>query len=62
MYSPGYPDNYPNNINYTWILVSGSNNTIVNFTIVDLQTESDGNMSCFDYLTVSIYFDLKASN
>ncbi|XP_078311355.1 scavenger receptor cysteine-rich domain-containing protein DMBT1-like [Crassostrea virginica] len=52
MYSPGYPANYPNNINYTWNLVSGSNNIIVNFTIVDLQAESDSKLSCFDYLII----------
>ena len=59
IYSPGYPADYPNNINYTWTLVSGNNNTIVNFTIVDLQAESDSKLSCFDYLTVSIYYVLK---
>ena len=60
MYSPGYPADYPNNINYTWTLVSGSNNTFVNFTIVDLQAESDSKLSCFDYLIVSMYYDLKS--
>ena len=60
IYSPGYPANYPNNINYTWTLVSGSNNIIVNFTIVDLQAESDSRLSCFDYLTVSMHYDLKS--
>ena len=62
MFSPGYPADYPNNINYTWTLVSGSNNTIVNFTIVDLQAESDSKLSCFDYLTVSIHHPLSVGS
>ena len=33
--SPGYPRNYPENINYTWILETGHLNADVTFTILD---------------------------
>ena len=50
--SPGYPCNYPNNVNYTWIIQTGNNRTSVNFTIVDLQAELKGRTHCYDYIKV----------
>ena len=50
--SLGYPCNYSNNANYTWIIKTRNNRTSVNFTILDLQAETNGIWSCFDYLQV----------
>lgn len=50
--SLGYPCNYSNNANYTWIIKTGNNKTSVNFTILDLQAETNGSWSCSDYLQV----------
>ena len=51
--SLGYPCKYPNNVNYTWILKTGNNKTSVNFYILDVQAETRGDWSCYDYLKVS---------
>ena len=51
--SLGYPCTYPNNVNYTWILKTGNNKTSVNFHILDVQAETRGDWSCYDYLKVS---------
>ena len=45
--SPGYPGEYPNNINWTRIISFGNQRSSVNFTILDLDTET-----CCDYLKV----------
>ena len=51
--SPGYPLYYPNNVNYTRILTTRTNNTRWNFTIIDFQTAIDDEQSsCDDYLQV----------
>ena len=47
-----YPCNYSNNANYTWIIKTKHNKTSVNFTILDLQAETNGIWSCSDYLQV----------
>ena len=53
LYSPGYPHNYPNNVNYTRIITTTTNNTRWNFTIIDFQTAIDDEQSsCGDYLEV----------
>ena len=51
--SPNYPQNYPNNVNYTRILTTRTKNTRWNFTIIDFQTAIDVEQSsCVDYLEV----------
>lgn len=50
--SLGYPRSYSNNANYTWIINTGNSETYVNFTIADLQAETNGIWSCIDYLQV----------
>ena len=50
--SPGYPYEYPNNLNYTRIILTG-NKTSVNFSILSLEAETDGEYDCYDYLKVS---------
>ncbi|XP_078312500.1 embryonic protein UVS.2-like isoform X2 [Crassostrea virginica] len=50
--SPGFPDNYPNNVNYTRIINVKNTKSRVNFTVLYLEAETDGNLSCFDYLKI----------
>ena len=51
--SPGYPiRNYPDNINYTWILKTGNLNANVNFTILDSNISEPNFSPCDDYLQV----------
>ena len=50
--SPGYPRNYPDNINYTWILRTGHFNALVNFTIIDFSIGLSQIPPCNDYLQV----------
>lgn len=52
--SPGYPYEYPNNLNYTRIILIG-NKTSVNFSILDLESETRGESDCYDYLKVSSF-------
>lgn len=59
MTSPDYPCNYPNNVNFTWIIKPGKIKDIVNFTILDLQAETKNGRSCYDYLQVRRFFVLK---
>ena len=47
--SPGYPGEYPNNVNLTRIISFGNQRASVNFTILDLDAES-----CCDYLKVHV--------
>lgn len=55
LFSPGYPHNYPNNVNYTKILTTRMNNTRLNFRIIDFQTAIDDEQSsCLDYLEVRL--------
>ena len=51
--SPGYPDEYQNNVNFTRIISFGATRTRVNFTILDLYAETNG-AGCYDYLKVNI--------
>ena len=51
--SPGYPDEYQNNVNFTRIISFGATRTRVNFTILDLDAETKG-AGCYDYLKVNI--------
>nr|XP_022286135.1 deleted in malignant brain tumors 1 protein-like [Crassostrea virginica] len=53
MTSPDYPCNYPNNVNFTWIIKPGKIKDIVNFTILDLQAETKNGRSCYDYLQIT---------
>ena len=50
--SPGYPRNYPDNINYTWILRTGHLNANVTFTILDSDISEPYFPPCDDYLQV----------
>ena len=51
--SLGYPCSYSNNANFTWIIIkTGNSKADVNFTIVDLQAETNGIWSCTEYLQV----------
>ena len=50
--SPGYPGNYPDNVNYTWILRTGHLNATVNFTILDSNISEPYIPPCDDYLQV----------
>ena len=56
--SLGYPCAYPNDLNYTWILDTGNNKTRVYFYILEVQAETLGDWSCFDYLKVSKYMSV----
>ena len=51
--SPAYPGEYPNNINLTKIISFGNKRASVNFTILDLEAETNS-ADCFDYLKVII--------
>ena len=50
--SPDYPRNYPDNINYTWILRTGHFNATVIFTIMDFSIDTSHIPPCNDYLQV----------
>jgi hypothetical protein len=49
--SPGYPSNYPNNVNYTWLIQTGHKEAKVTITIHDMDINDWGN--CEDYLKVN---------
>lgn len=53
--SPGYPGEYPNNVNSTRIISFGATSTRVNFTILDLDAETNG-FACLDYLKLNTLF------
>ncbi|XP_052713941.1 blastula protease 10-like [Crassostrea angulata] len=48
--SPGYPGNYPNDVNYTWIIRTGSHSANVTFRVIDMNIEKWG--PCDDYLEI----------
>ena len=50
--SPGYPANYPDNVNYTWILRTGHLNANMTFTILDSDISEPYFPPCDDYLQV----------
>ena len=50
--SPGYPANYPDNVNYTWILRTGHLNANATFTILDSDISEPYFPPCDDYLQV----------
>lgn len=49
--SPGYPGNYPNNDNYTWIIRTGRNSADVNLRIVEMNIRKW--RPCDDYLEIT---------
>nr|XP_022327092.1 cubilin-like [Crassostrea virginica] len=51
--SPGYPANYPDNVNYTWILRTGHLNANVTFTILDSDISEPYFPPCDDYLQIT---------
>ena len=51
--SPNYPEDYPANINYTWVLRMGKIKTHVVFTIQELDLSRM--IPCADYVKVSCY-------
>lgn len=53
--SPGYPGNYPNNVNYTWIIRTGNPSAKVTFRIIEMSIEGWG--PCDDYLEVNLKID-----
>ena len=50
--SPGYPANYPDNVNYTWILRTGHLNANVIFRISNFDISKPNFSPCDDYLKV----------
>lgn len=50
--SPGYPRNYPNNLNYTWIIRTGSQYANVAFRIIEMNIKEW--WYCDDYLEVNL--------
>lgn len=48
--SPGYPGNYPNNANFTWIIRTGSPSAIVTFRIIEMNIEK---WRCDDFLEIT---------
>ena len=50
--SPGYPANYPDNINYTWILRNG-HRTRIDIKIIHMNIIHQ--VPCGDYLEVHVY-------
>lgn len=52
MTSPGYPGNYPNNVNYTWVIRTGSLSANVAFRIIEMSIK--GWTPCDDYLEVNL--------
>ncbi|XP_062617348.1 embryonic protein UVS.2-like [Saccostrea cucullata] len=50
--SPGYPDHYPNNANFTWIIRAGRNESIFTFVIDDMDIEIFNSGFCDDYLEI----------
>ena len=53
--SPGYPGNYPNNANYTWIIKTGHRRAKVEIKIEFMEIEEWS--PCDDYLMVWRAFD-----
>lgn len=49
--SPGYPGNYPNNVNYTWIIRTGNHSANVTFRIIEMNIKQW--RSCDDYLEIT---------
>ena len=60
--SPGYPQNYPDNANYIWILNTGSQYATVTFSILDLKISKQYFGPCDDYLKVSINMFVHMNN
>ena len=50
--SPGYPSNYPDNVNYTWILRTGHLIATVIFRILKFDISKSNFSPCDDYLQV----------
>ena len=50
--SPGFPSNYPDNVNYTWILGTSHLNANVTFTILDSDISEPYFPPCDDYLRI----------
>ena len=51
--TPGYPDNYDNNLLCIWLIVAPVNN-YVKLTINELSLEGTKQTGCNDYLEVSL--------
>eukprot|EP00105_Crassostrea_gigas_P037551 XP_019921699.1 PREDICTED: uncharacterized protein LOC105325754 isoform X4 [Crassostrea gigas] len=49
--SPGYPGNYPNDVNYTWIIKTGSLSANVIFRIIEMNIKEW--KPCNDYLEIT---------
>uniref|UniRef100_A0A8W8JXE7 CUB domain-containing protein n=1 Tax=Magallana gigas TaxID=29159 RepID=A0A8W8JXE7_MAGGI len=49
--SPGFPRNYPNNVNYTWIIRTGSHPANVAFRIIEMSIKKW--RPCDDYLEIT---------
>lgn len=52
--SPGYPGNYLNNVNDTWIIKTDDKRANVTFYIQEMDIEKTQGFPCGDYLEVII--------
>lgn len=52
--SPGYPNNYPNNVNDTWIIKTDDKRANVTFYIQEMDIEKTPGFPCDDYLEVIV--------
>ncbi|XP_062582116.1 uncharacterized protein LOC134243895 [Saccostrea cucullata] len=50
--SPGYPGNYPNNVNYTWVISTGFQQAKIYFSIHDFDIRKHKYYPCDDYLEI----------
>ena len=55
--SPGYPSQYPNNSNSTWIINAPHNASEVLIEIHDQDIEDTPGFKCTDFLEVRIFTD-----
>lgn len=51
---PKYPGNYSNNVNYTWIIKTGSQLANVTFRIIEMNIHERKWYPCDDYLEVNL--------
>lgn len=52
--SPGYPSNYPNNVNDTWIIKTDDKRANVTFYIQEMDIEKTPGFPCDDYIEVIV--------
>lgn len=52
--SPGYPMEYPNNSNYTWVIKTGNSSANTMFRIFEMDIKESTRNSCDDFLEVRL--------